>query len=250
MANGLMKSGDANEALLAEFKTLPQDLQTGLLQYVTNNPDMSPAQVAGLMRDTLAEYGQANGLVAAPNGMELHNEVGELRQQYENGLTTINSSDIERLTFAVQNTVKQMIAQGASDDAIQQAVGNLPGVTPELSQLAQQVAQQQLDAEKFTLLADARNNEPAASTEPTFTLAAIFDKPMMEFAAPQQAPEQQAALANPFALALSGNENIFASLASMNGDPFEANRGNLSQLRSQFASQTEQRGLGDPFSIA
>jgi hypothetical protein len=167
--------------------------------------------------------------------------VRELRQQYANGYTTTKSEDIERLTFAVQNTVKQMIAAGASDAKIQQAVGNLPGVTPELAAVAEQVAQQQLDAEKFSLLADARNNEPAAATEPPLTLAAIFNAPLMELAA----PIQQSAADDPLAAALLGNEKVFASLASMNGGMLEANRGNLFQLSAPFSSQTEQRTLGD-----
>lgn len=238
------------EALLGEFRAqLPPEVQTGVLQYVTSNPDMTPADVAALMHSTLAEYGQANGLVMAPNGMELMTEVGMLGQQFANGLTTTTSQDIERLTFTVQATVKQMIAAGASDDAIQQAVGNLPGVTPELSQLAQQVAQQQLDAEKFALI-DTRNNEPAAASEPSLTLAAIFDKPMMEIAAPQPALEQQAAQsANPFASLLAGlhvseelrNLNVQSSPTLSNAAVFE--------LNSQFASQAQPRELGGGWEI-
>lgn len=248
MVYGMVQSGntrEGHEALLNEFRAkLPAEVQAGVLQYVTNNPELTPAEVAGLMRDTLAEYGQANGLVAAPSGMELMTEVGMLGQQFANGLTTTTSQDIERLTFAVQATVKQMIAAGASDDAIQQAVGNLPGVTPELSQLAQQVAQQQLDAEKFALI-DTRNNEPAAAAEPPLTLAVIFDTPMMELAAPQAAVEQQAAQVNPFAALLTGHEGILASFASMQGDAPSVSRASTGLLGTQLASQTQPRELGE-----
>lgn len=235
----LAEDREGYAALLNEFRAkLPPEVQAGVLQYVTNNPDMTPADVAGLMHDTLAEYGQANGLVAAPNGMEHMTEVGMLGQQFANGMTTTTSQDIERLTFAVQNTVKQMIAAGASDDEIQQAVGNLPGVTPELAAIAEQVAQQQLDAEKFALI-DTRNQEPAAAQEAPLTLAAIFNAPITDLVTPQ--PEQQAPTQNPFAALLSGNENIFASLASMNGGLLEANRGDIGQLGTQLASQSQQR---------
>lgn len=250
MTYGVISAADPQsyEALLKDFRAiLPPEVQAGVLQYVSNNPDLTPAEVAGLMYDTIAEYGQANGLVAAPNGMELMTEVGMLSQQHANGLTTHTSQDIERLTFTVQATVKQMIAAGASDDEIQQAVGNLPGVTPELSQLAKQVAQQQLDAEKFALI-DTRNNEPAAA-EPPLTLAAIFDKPMMELAAPQPAPEQQPAQANPFAALLTGHKDILASFASMQGDAQSVSRASTDLLNTQLASQTQPRELGSGWEI-
>lgn len=246
----LAEDREGYAALLSEFRAkLPPEVQAAVLQYVTNNPDMTPADVAGLMHDTLAEYGQANGLVAAPNGMDLMTEVGLLGQQFANAMTTTTSQDIERLTFAVQNTVKQMIAAGASDDEIQQAVGNLPGVTPELSQLAQQVAQQQLDAEKFALV-DTRNNEPAANAEPPLTLAAIFDKPLMELAAPQPAPEQQAAQsANPFTSLLAGL-HVSQELRNLNAQssPTLSNAA-VFELNSQFASQAQPRALGSEWEI-
>lgn len=242
MAQGDIIASDPQsyEMLLTDFRAiLPPEVQAVVLQYVSNNPDLTPAEVAGLMRDTLAEYGQANGLVAAPSGMERMTEVGMLGQQFANGLTTTTSQDIERLTFTVQATVKQMIAAGASDDEIQQAVGNLPGVTPELSQLAQQVAQQQLDAEKFALI-DTRNNEPAAAAEPPLTLAALFDKPMMELAAPQPAVKRQPAQAITFEALLTGHEGILASFASMQGDAPSVNPASTGLLGTQLASQAPQ----------
>ncbi len=252
MATGdiIVSDPQSYEVLLSDFRAqLPPEVQAAVLQYVTNNPDMTPADVAALMHDTLTEYGQVNGLVAAPNGMELMTEVGMLGRQHENGYTTHTSEDIERLTFAVQNTVKQMIAAGASDDAIQQAVGNLPGVTPELSQLAQQVAQQQLDAEKFALI-DTRNNEPAAASEPPLTLAAIFDKPLMELAAPQPVTEQQATQsANPFASLLAGL-HVSEELRNLNArsSPTLSNAA-VFELNSQFASQAQPRELGSGWEI-
>lgn len=244
MADAVTQSGNAQEepeALLKRFRdTLPAEVQAGVLHHVTNNPNMSPDEVAALMRDTLAQYGEANGLVAAPNGMELRTEVGEVRQQYANGFTTTTSDDIERLTFAVQNTVKQMIAQGATDAEIQQAVGQLPGVTPELAAVAEQVAQQQLDAEKFALL-DTRNQQPQVAP-PALNMAVLFDTPMMSLAAPTVADQpREATPANPLASLIAGME-ISHELRNLNAQAqASVNRADTGQFSTQLAALTQQR---------
>lgn len=232
-------------ALLNQFRLLPQEIHSEFVKGVAATPDMPPAELAQLMQFKINEYAALtgnDGLVAAPNSMELMTEVGMLGHQYENGLTTTNSADVERMTFAVKATVKQMIASGASDADIQQAVGNLPGVTPELASVAQQVAQQQLDAEKFALI-DTRNQEVPQQGAPALSLAAIFDAPMMALAAPNEAPaSEQAATANPFAALIAGIE-ISRELRTLNpsAEATKADPSNIGQFETQLSSRTQQR---------
>jgi hypothetical protein len=174
-------------------------------------------------------------MVATPTGLGMQRELDELALAQQNGRSTHTAEDIERMTFAIEATVKQMIAGGASDTDIQQAVGQLPGVTPELSQLAQQVAQQQLDAEKFNLF-NTRNEQAAEQASPTpLSLAAVFTTPMMELAAPkEQAPEQATLSTNPFAAALAGTniaQQFAAALKDMSPSEPRSNTGQASQQR-------------------
>lgn len=262
MMNQLLQSGDADEALLAGFKALPNELQSGLLQYVTNNPDMPANKVAELLRGALEEYTQAIGRDAISiNGQSAVNEAALLQGGYDAGVASAIQAS------AGVGADPALAQQAAADFArmASQAIAN--GLPLDQVRFADPALTDQAKAEIYAQVAGqqgttpeeiAQKYEAAKAQDMAAIQGAVFGgaagQPsfgnLLWGEAQQPAPEQQAAQANPLALALAGNENIFASLASMNGGLVEANRGDLSQLRTQFASQTEQRGLGDPFSLA
>lgn len=72
--------------------------------------------------------------------------------------STINQNDIDRITHLVTELVKTRRAAGDSDEEIQRAAGQLAGANAELAHVAAEVAQKQLDPDKFNLFAADRNN--------------------------------------------------------------------------------------------
>lgn len=111
------------------------------------------ARDQGLQRDPVG----SDIMVAGPTGMGLNNALDLQHTAQENGRSTVNEKDVELLKVRVESRVKQMIAQGATDEEIQQAASQMAG-TPELSAIAQQLAQQQLDAEKFNIFNNRDHN--------------------------------------------------------------------------------------------
>lgn len=91
-----------------------------------------------------------DAMVATPTGQGLSNKLDLAAKAREAGLSTHSEQDVALLKARVESQVKQMIASGASDAQIQQAVAGLAH-NPELAGIAKDMAQQQLDAEKFNL---------------------------------------------------------------------------------------------------
>ena len=91
-----------------------------------------------------------NAMAATPTGQGLGHKLDIAHQANAQGKSTFSEKDIVLLKSRVEAQVKQMIASGAKDADIQQAVAGLAG-NPELVAIARDMAQQQLDAEKFNL---------------------------------------------------------------------------------------------------
>jgi hypothetical protein len=123
---------------------------------------MASASVAPSLADPVVG---ADIMVATPDAVGTQLERAELQLAQENGRTSHTEQDIERMTLAVEARVKQMMATGASDKEILAAVGSLPGVTPELQQLAQQVAEQQLAPDQFNIFSTRNQEEGQARDE-------------------------------------------------------------------------------------
>ena len=91
-----------------------------------------------------------DAMAATATGQALGQRLDLAHQANAQGKSTISEKDIALLKSRIEAQVKQMIASGAKDAEIQQAVAGLAG-NPELAGIARDMAQQQLDAEKFNL---------------------------------------------------------------------------------------------------
>lgn len=91
-----------------------------------------------------------DAMVATPTGQGLSQQLDLVHQAQAQGKTTVSENDLALLKSRVEAQVKQLIASGATDAQIQQAVAGM-AATPELAHVAREMAQQQLDAEKFNL---------------------------------------------------------------------------------------------------
>jgi hypothetical protein len=153
----------------------PAHVQTALAELLSQKlpPDELIPAVLGVLEKHEVQHAPIGNdiMVATPTGLGLNNELGIAAQQAANGQTTITEADIALLKSRVESTVKQMIASGASDDEIQKAVAQM-GSTPELASMAQEMAQQQLDAEKFNLF-NARGNEDQSASNMLSTVGAV-----------------------------------------------------------------------------
>jgi hypothetical protein len=186
--------------LLGGVKDAPEWLQTNIaarlaLTPINQNDGQTAAIVQNMIIDSTLPPLGVDAMVQTPTAQGTQLERDELQLAQQNGRTTHTEQDIERMTFAIEAQVKQMIAAGATDADIKQAVGNLPNVTPELSQLAQQIAEQQLSAEKFNLF-NQRNvdNQGQAADIPAPTLATLLHTPIIESFAKKEEPAQEAAV--------------------------------------------------------
>lgn len=104
-----------------------------------------------------------DAMVATPDGQGLLTALGVQQTAAENGRSTVDERDIALMKLVVESTVKQLMAQGSSDAEIQQAISSLP-YAPELAKIAQEIAQQQLDADKFNMTSTRQANGPGAGT--------------------------------------------------------------------------------------
>ncbi len=191
------------EQELKRISTASPEIQTAVAELLSQK--LAPEQLVLSVREVLAaEAGHApvgnDIMVATPTGQALDNELGIAAQQSANGQTSITDADIALLKSRVESTVKQMIASGASDEDIQKAVAGM-GSTPELASLAQEMAQQQLDAEKFNLFNTRDANGQGADVGAGFSvvgaIAAAVGGAVMA-AEPEQAVEGVTAARMPF----------------------------------------------------
>lgn len=94
----------------------------------------------------------------------------EAEELAQSGSTT-SPEDVALLKSQVENHVRQMIAEGRSDKEILQAVDMLP-YSPDLREVAREVAQNNLDAQKFNMF-DNRNQEQCHEFQLQDMLAAL-----------------------------------------------------------------------------
>lgn len=119
------------------------------LPYLDDEPQAAPQQMTAAVGSDI--------MVATPTGQGLANAI----QEADSHSSTIDQQDIALLQTRVESLVKQMMAQGAPDAEIQQAVAQL-APNMELAGVAQQIAQQQLDADKFNMFSN-RNDDASQS---------------------------------------------------------------------------------------
>lgn len=91
----------------------------------------------------------------------MNDGANDIEMMQDRELATVGSSttqeDVEYAISLAQRTVAAMMAQGASDEEIRQAVANLP-ISPEHMQVAQTAADKQLETDKFNIFS-SRNEE-------------------------------------------------------------------------------------------
>lgn len=104
-----------------------------------------------------------DAMVATATSQGLSNDIAIAQQQNAHGQSTYNEQDIALLTSRVEARVKQMIASGATDQEIQQSVGNM--APPELADIAHKAAQAQIDAEKFNIFSSRNGNGQSANNQ-------------------------------------------------------------------------------------
>ena len=161
----------------AEQEAMIRNAPPHMLQqiYQLLQQGLSPDQLTNAVSELLARAQQQtvqvgfgspvgnDAMVATPDGQGLSDQIGIAGQQAANGQTTISEKDVEMLKSRVESLVKEGIARGASDSEIQQTVGSLAG-SPELASMAREMAQQQLDVEKFNLF-NTRNGQETQSPD-------------------------------------------------------------------------------------
>ena len=149
----MVESQTFTEEELQRIINAPKEVQEKIAQYAALYKD-DTAQLIGSVRGVLGPGNDA--MVESPTSVGLADKVAQV-QQTSGTENTFNQKDLELLKDRVQSRVKEMIASGASDAQIQQAVAGMAG-SPELASVAKEVAQQQLDAEKFNIFNTRNQN--------------------------------------------------------------------------------------------
>jgi DNA-binding transcriptional regulator YhcF (GntR family) len=122
------------------------------------------AALGGLVNPALRDPVGADIMVQSPTSQGLANDLSVMSIAQDAGRTTISDHDIALAKIDVDAMVKQMMALGRSDQEIQQAVSMKYG-HGDLASVAQEVAGQQLGADKFNLFSN-RNQEQSAEQTP------------------------------------------------------------------------------------
>lgn len=197
------------ETLKEAATQLPEEVQTALLsaaaeKRTTLGRPLTTQEAAATIHATLLEQGNdplaLNAMSATPTGLEFAQAAALQEQAHEAGLSTINSDDIERLTQRAEALTTQMMAQGAKDGEILQAVANLPGYTMETAAPMRAKVDQLLDADKFNMLSNRNAPEATTVAAPLVTLAvatpetAAPENPSLAAALGLQAVQQQFSL--------------------------------------------------------
>lgn len=151
------------DALKTQFMTLPPEQQASIVQEMAAQGIQGPQDVAAYLQ---------NAMSATATGLDLAIERGELDMSQSAGRTSVSDADVERVVARAEAVATQMIASGASDKEIQQAVAQLPGNNLEVAAVVEAKVQQQLDADKFNMFStrnadDAQQSAGAAAVLPT-----------------------------------------------------------------------------------
>lgn len=157
------------EQLHAAFKTLPEAEQQQHLATMTTR---------GLSNDGMMHYLQ-NLMNVTPTGMELATDQAIHAQAVATGKTSIDNNDMARVVETARNLATRMMAAGASDKDIQQAVGNIPGVTMETLSAVQAVAKEVTETDKYNLFS-TRNAEPSAPAPEVATIETASLNPLLQ----------------------------------------------------------------------
>ena len=158
-----------SEDEMRSIKAAPAEVQTAIAGLLAQNLPSNDLILG--VREALAASGQAplgmDAMVAGPTGQGLGNALGIVETARESGRSTTTEQDIELTKIRVESQTKQLLASGASETEIQQAAA-AAATTPELANVAKEVAQQQVDAEKFNLFSGAGNNEAQDNSMASF----------------------------------------------------------------------------------
>ncbi len=106
----------------------------------------------------------AHPMTMMPTGQGQAQQMAMVGNAKAQGRSSYSQEDATALAARATTLAQQMMARGASDAEIQQAVGNLAGNNSELASVARDAAQRQMDADKFNLFSN-RNSEQSQDAQ-------------------------------------------------------------------------------------
>ena len=227
----------AVQNLTAQFAALDPEKQAALVTAMGAQGIHGTQAVAGYLQEAFA----AQGMNAAPVSMGLADQQAMQQNGVAAGRSTVGADDVARVVAQAENLASRMIAQGATDQQIQQAVATLPGTNLETAAIASDAAQRQLDADKFNMFS-ARNQVPAPQLTPATLETASAFNPLMQNAlvqahTPQRDPDEwrrlqaQIGVSAPASVSAPAFASVGSTSAALSNDISEAMLGELTAPR-------------------